>query len=246
MRLVQERSSMTSEIGQQTDLGGFAAVINSRLAAEGRVAKAIAVAWVGGGAAIACCLTGLGLLAAFYGYSYMLSVKPAAEQTARALVGALERTQLKTKVSGTMSLAPNSELKLAPGQTVKLAENSIVKLDPNSSVRVIGDLKVDMPQPSKGQLQLDTRSKNEELPFTSYTVFRSVPYASGRVVTGWNFDLADVLRPKSQYCYYTATVKKGASIDYTLAWNGLPQRPSSLDKVDFDDALANCIWFSGV
>jgi hypothetical protein len=75
-------------IDKNTDIAGLAAVINSRLAAEARVTKAIAFGWLCGGTAIALCLTGLGLAAAFYGYSFMLSVRPAAEQTAKALVDA--------------------------------------------------------------------------------------------------------------------------------------------------------------
>jgi len=75
-----------------------------------------------------------------------------------------------------MSLAPNSEVRLASGQTVRVEEGTTVKLDPSSSVRVVGDLKIDMPQPSKQQLQLETTSASDELPFTNYTIFRSVGY----------------------------------------------------------------------
>jgi hypothetical protein len=145
-------------------------------------------------------------------------------------------------------LSPNAELKLAPGQTVRLAEGSIVKLDPNSSVRVIGGVKVDMPQPSQQQLQLETTSRSDDLPFTNYTIFRTVGYRSGYVVTGWNYDLSDSVRPKAQYCYYEQKVDKGLSVRYTLAVNNSPARPSSSTKLsfDFDGALANCIWVSGI
>jgi hypothetical protein len=233
---------MTSEHPEQIDVGGFAAVINSRLAAEARIAKAMGLVWLGAGGAIACCLSGLGILSALYGYSYMLSIKPAAEKTAKAFVEALERTQIKTNVSGTMSIAPNSEIRLAPGQTVKLEEGAIVKLDPNSSVRVTI---IDVPQPSNQQLGLGTKANTDELPFTSYTIFRHVPYASGGVVTGWHYDLADRTRPKFQHCYYTLAVDKGLAAKYTIAFDGVPQRSSALDKVDFEGALANCTWFSG-
>src|SRR5262245_51955353 len=111
---------------ENINAGGLAAVINSRLAAEARVAKAIAFGWLCGGTSIALCLTGLGVAAAFYGYSFMLSVKPAAEQTAKALVEAFERAELKTKVSGVMSLSP-TELRLAGGRTIKLDEGATVK-----------------------------------------------------------------------------------------------------------------------
>jgi len=230
------------------DVGGFAAVINSRLGAEARIARAIAFGWLAGGVAIASCLTGLGVAAALYGYSYVVSVKPAAEQVAKALVEALERTQLKTIVSGTMSLAPNSEVRLASGQTVRVEEGTTVKLDPSSSVRVVGDLKIDMPQPSKQQLQVETTSASDELPFTNYTIFRSVGYDSGTVVTGWNYDLTDPLRPKLQYCYYEQNVNRELSVRYSIAINNAPLPPSPLvkPKFNFDGAVTNCIWFSGV
>jgi hypothetical protein len=228
---------------EHVDVGGFAAVIHSRLAAEGRIARAIAFAWLSAGTAIACGLSASGVVSALYGYSYMISVKSAAEEAAKALVEALERSQLRTVVSGTMSLAPTTELKLAAGQTVKLEEGAMVKLAPNSSVRVTGDLKVDMPQPSNGQLQLDTRGKSNDLPFTSYTIFKSVPYASGEVATGWAYELADRERPKGQYCYYATRSVDKRSTKYMIAFNGIPLKSSPLDKPIFDGALANCMWF---
>jgi hypothetical protein len=118
-------------------------------------------------------MIGIGFAFAFLGYSYMLSVKPAAEQIAQALVKAFEQSELKAAVSGTMSLNPNSEVKLAAGQTVTLKEGAVVKLDPNSSIRVVGDLKYDVPQPSKQQLQEDATIGDHELPFTSYVIFKS-------------------------------------------------------------------------
>lgn len=233
----------------KVDVGGFAAVINSRLGAEARVAKAISFGWFGGGLAIAACLSAMGIAVAFFGYSYMLSVKPAAEEVAKALVDAIQRSELKTSVTGTVALAPDSEIALAPGQVVKLNEGATVKLDPDSTIRVVGDLKIDVPQPSKQQLQLDTMSKGgEELPFTNYTIFTDVKFGTGEVVTGWNYDLSDTLRPKTQYCYYSESLDKGLTARYTLALNDTPQRPSPLAKVsfNFDGAVANCIWFSGL
>lgn len=231
----------------ENNIGGFTAVINSRLAAEARIARAVAFSWLCGGAAIAACMIGAGFSFAFFGYSHMLSVKPAAEQTAQALVKALEQAELKATVSGNMALNPTTELKLAAGQTVKLAEGGIVKLDPNSSVRVVGDLKYDVPQPSKQQLQETTTSGGHELPFTSYTIFKATNYGAGDVVTGWAFDLSDPIRPKYQYCYYLQSVSKGRAYKYTVAVDNAPRRPSPLTKLsfNFDGAVSNCIWFSG-
>jgi hypothetical protein len=232
-----------------SDIGGFAAVVNSRLGAEASIARAISFGWFCGGLAIALCLAALGCASAFYGFSHMLSVKPAAEEVAKALVDAIQRAELKTTVTGTMSLAPNSEVVLAPGQIVKLDERATVKLDPSSTIRVVGDLKIDIPQPSKQQLQFDTMSsKGDELPFTNYTIFTDVKFGSGEVVTGWNYYLSDTFRPKQQYCYYGESLDKGLNARYTLAFNGTPQRPSPLAKLsfNFDGAVANCIWFSGL
>jgi hypothetical protein len=230
-----------------TEIGGFAAILNARVAHEGRIARAKAFGWTCGGLAIACSLVATGVALALWGYGHMQSVRPIAEDVAKALVNSIERSELKTAVSGTMKLAANSEVKLAKGQTVRLEEGAIVKLDPQSTVRVVGELKVDVPQPSRQQLQLDS-TNGDELPFTNYTLFRSVNFGQGEVVTGWAFDLSDTTRPKIQYCYYSQSLEKGLSAKYTIAINGTPQPPSKLSKVTFDYnvAVSNCIWFSGI
>jgi hypothetical protein len=147
-----------------------------------------------------------------------------------------------------MTLSPDSEITLARGQTVRLEEGATVKLDSASSVRIVGDLKVDVPQPSKQQLQLDATTTSNELPtFTRYTVFNTATFGSGTVVTGWNFDLADPTRPTLQRCYYEQVMDKGIAATQTIAIDGSARRPSALNKLtfDFDGAVANCIWFSG-
>jgi hypothetical protein len=106
---------------------------------------------------------------ALHGYSTTLSARPAVEEMAAALSEAIANSELRATVSGRMTLAP-TELKLAQQQTIKLEEGATVKLDPNSSVRVVGDLKVDMPQPSKRQLQEEARPEvmSCPLPATRY------------------------------------------------------------------------------
>lgn len=236
----------TSE--ERDSLGGFAAIINSRLAAESRIARAIGFAWMCGGWAIASCLVGAGIALAFLGYSYMISVMPAAELAAKAIGEAFKRAELKTIVAGSMNLSPDSELSIAGGQTIRLQEGAIAKLDPSSSVHIIGDLKVNVPQPSKQQLQLDATTGNKELAFTRYTIFNAASFGSGTVTTGWSFDLSDTSRPTYQRCYYEQVLDKGIAATQTIAIDGSPRRPSALTKLsfDFDGAVANCIWFSGL
>ena len=232
--------------GNDINLGGLATTLNSRLGAQTRVANAVGFAWLCGGLAILLSLSGLGIASALFGYSYLLSAKPAAEKIASALTKALKQAELKTTVSGKMSLV-STPIKLATGQTIKLEEGATVMLDPNSSVRVIGDFNVNLPQPSKRQLQVDVTSVSEELPFTTYTIFKDVKLGSGIVVTGWDFDLKDTTRPRSQYCYYREELAKGLRTKYMLAVNNSPRRPQTLQKLsfDFDTALSNCAWFSG-
>jgi hypothetical protein len=238
---------MVRDRNAERDVPGFAAIINSHLIAEARVAKAKSFAWVCAGATIAIALAGLGVCIAFIGYSQLDNLTPAANLISRSIADALQRTELTSVVSGTMSLNPSSEIKLAAGQIVRLGEGAPVRLDPNSSVRIIGNMRLDIPQPSKQQLQIDATSQSEQLPFTEYTVFRDVNYVRGHVVTGWNYELTDPVRPKSQICYYEESPEHGVSARYTLSVNNYPQRPSALTKVsfDFEGALANCIWFSG-
>jgi hypothetical protein len=145
-----------------------------------------------------------------------------------------------------MTLAPKSELRIADGQMVRLDEGTTVKLDPNSSVRVVGDLRIDMPQPTKEQLQLGAKDKNNELPFTSYTIFKSVIFSSGKVVTGWKFDLSES-KPHFQYCYYSQSIDSGVSSSQTIGVNGTPLRPPPSAKLSFgfDAATTYCAWFSG-
>jgi hypothetical protein len=237
---------MKFEDGNES-LETFAATLNSRLAAESRIRKALAFGWLCGGCAIAVCLISAGFAGASLGYSYMISINASAEIAARALSDAFQKSQIRTLVTGTMALA-NAEVSLAKDQSVKLADGSSVKLDPSSSVRVTGDFKTDVPQPSKRQLQLDATTNGKDLPFTRYTVFKSAPFGAGVVVTGWNFELSDTSKPLLQRCYYEQILDKGIAATQTIAIDGAARRPSALTKLsfDFDGALGNCIWFSGL
>lgn len=229
------------------DLVSFARLLNSRISAESRVRTAVAFGWLCAGIAIAACLVSIGLTFAMLGYSYLTSIQPSAEIAAKALSDALSRANIKTAVTGTMELA-NSEITLSAGQSIRLAEPSVVRLDPNSSIRVATELRNEVPQPTKRQLQLDATASSKETPFTRYTVFKSTGFNSGVVVTGWSFELTDTSRPQSQRCYYEQTLDKGLAATQTIAIDGVARRPSALTKLsfDFDGALGNCIWFSGL
>jgi hypothetical protein len=127
-----------------------------------------------------------------------------------------------------------------------MEEGATVRLDPASSIRVIGDLKIDIPRPSQQQLQLETTSKSNDVPFTSYTIFKSVGFQTGTVETGWDFELANPTQPRLQYCKFIQPVGKGTSTSFILAVNAASRRSTSTKvPFNFDQAVANCIWFSG-
>jgi uncharacterized membrane protein YraQ (UPF0718 family) len=111
---------VTTHLNDQTDVSGLAAMINSRLAADARISRATAFLWFCAGTAIALTLAGFGAALALLRYSRTITVAPAAELVARALVNALEHTKLTTSVTGNVSLAKGSELKLASNQNVSL------------------------------------------------------------------------------------------------------------------------------
>src|ERR1700722_5715506 len=106
---------------QSVDIDQFAATINSRLAADARIAAAVAFGWRCAGYAVAMRLAASGVLLAFWGYSFMISAKPSADAIAKSIAEAFQRAELRTSVSGLLELKPNSEVALAPGQFVQLS-----------------------------------------------------------------------------------------------------------------------------
>ena len=135
---------------------------------------------------------------------------------------------------------------MASGQSIKIDQSSsTLRLDPNATVRVVGNLQVEVPQPSKEQLQPDATSQSDDLPITDYTIFRNSTYGTGQVVSGWTYSLSDTIRPKFQYCYYTQDIERGISTRLALAINGVVLPPLNKATFDLSAAAANCNWFSG-
>lgn len=235
-----------NDVSESFDFAGFSSSLNARIGAEARVARAKAFGLNAAGLGLCTALWGVGIGFAFFGYSKTTSSEAAANKIASAVTEGISRAQVKTIVGGTMTLAPTAELRVADGQTISLDPSTTVRLDPDTTIKVVGDFKVDVPQPSKEQLQVDATSSSKELPSTRYTVFRFVRFGSGSVVTAWNFELTDTATPNFQRCYYEETLSGGVSAIQNIAFNGLPKPPNALNKLsfDFDGAVANCIWFA--
>lgn len=197
--------------------------VNGRLRAEARISNARAFLFraIGLGAFLG--LAGAGLGAAFYGYATMNEVGNASDTLAKALTQALETTTLKT--SGEVRLADNT-LKIEGGLPVPASKG-------------LPDVSSLTGNQGKSEAPANAAVR------TSFTVFKTVPFLDGTIVTGWNFK-GDEQKPEQQYCYLTRPQTFGdgtTSQQITVAMDGkvLPQPAKS--EINFATIARSCIWF---
>ena len=103
----------------------LAQAVNSRIMADAVMLNAKSTVWRLIGIGVMCSLIGLGVEAAFFGYSYIHDPRTSAQKMAQAFAEALEKTTL------------TGEVKLDPQAAVKLNTNGAqVQVDPTSTVRL--------------------------------------------------------------------------------------------------------------
>jgi hypothetical protein len=197
--------------------------VNGRLRAEARISNARAFLFRAIGLGVFMGLAGAGLGAAFYGYATMNEVGNASDKLAKALTQALETTTLKT--SGEVRLT-DTTLKLEGGAPAPRGRPDVSSLTGNQG-------KTEAPASAAAAVR------------TSFTVFKTVPYLDGSIVTGWNFK-GDEQKPEKQYCYVTRpqTFGDGATSNQTtVAIDGelLPQPARS--EINFAVIARSCVWF---
>lgn len=195
--------------------------VNGRLRAEARIVAARAFLFRALGFGSFAALAGIGAGAAFYGYASMHEVQGAADKLAAALITALSDVTLKTK--GEVTLTDNT-LRLEGGVPKGGGRPDVAALTTNQG---------------KSEAPATTAIR------TSFTVFKTVPYLDGSIVTGWNFK-GDEAKPEKQYCYVTRPQSFGdgtTSNQTTVAIDGqvLPQPARS--EVNFAVIARNCVWF---
>jgi hypothetical protein len=195
--------------------------VNGRLRAEARISNARAFLFraIGLGAFLG--LAGAGLGAAFYGYATMNEVRGASDKLAQALTQALETATLKT--TGEVRLTDNT-LKIEGAVPAAKGRPDVSSLTGNQG-------KTEAPAAAAVR--------------TSFTVFKTVPFLDGSIVTGWNFK-GDEQKPEKQYCYVTRpqTFGDGATSNQTtVAIDGeiLPQPARS--EINFAVIARSCVWF---
>jgi hypothetical protein len=105
----------------------LAQAVNSRITADAVMLGAKSTLWRLTGVGAMCALIGLGIGAAFFGYSYVHDPRTSVDKMAGAFIEALEKSTLKM----------TGEVKLDTDATVKLDPNGAqVKVDPTSTVRL--------------------------------------------------------------------------------------------------------------
>ncbi|GLS46895.1 hypothetical protein [Methylobacterium brachythecii] len=190
--------------------------VNGRLRAESRIifAKAFLYRALGAGAFIL--LAGAGIGAASYGYAYMNQFDSAAEKIASAMQTALSDVTLKTK--GEVTLTDN---------VLKL-EQPVVASKP--------DIASVVAKQAKGE-------DGNAAVRTTFTVFKTVPYLDGNIVSGWTFK-GDEKTPEGQYCYFTHPQKFGSDVmvQVNIAVNK-QIAPQTSSEMNLQQLAKSCIWF---
>ena len=130
----------------------------------------------------------------------------------------------------------------------------VVKQEKPFTVEQPGPLKIEPPQvavkvghpspsPTSG-IGGDGRTSTGDVIKREVTVFSSVKYGAGSVVTGWNYRNGSGGVPFSQYCYYIIGNVDRSSTRIDIASNGvrLPQTSTSLVP-NPEEAFEKCQWW---
>jgi hypothetical protein len=202
---------------------GLASAVNYRIRADGSMIAAKSILWRLAGVGALCLMAGCGIGAALFGYSYVTDSRTSAEKMAAAFAAALDHANLGS---------------------VRLDPNATVKIDPSAVVRVVGDV----PRPSERQLsgEASAAASNAKV-VTNYTIFKQVPYADGKVDTGWTFSSSNQDMPDSQYCHYVGKTADGVTWQVVQlavkAGQFLPASQNNNLNIDTALAFQQCIWF---
>ena len=180
--------------------------------------------------------------AGFYGYSFVTRNSSNVNILSAAFVKAMSDVQLRGIASGSVKLKP-SEIRLASGQTVSFDADSRLRLDPNAKVIANGEIKIQSPTISLPQ-GASPRSVSRP-PITNFTIFKSVPFDKGNVLTGWNFLTSAQKLPSRQYCYYTEQGENSdVSVRLDIATDGSLGDSKTFPKTfDVSAASSKCVWF---
>ena len=221
----------------------LAEALSNRMSAElsvvsGRVAfwRAVGIGLLGFGVGTA---IGIG----FYGYSFVTRTSGQLESFSSALQKVLTTVELRGTAEGKIEVT-SPELILAKGATVSFDGSSRLSLDPAAKVLADGEIRVQSPAISAPRTPTP-RNAAQTKTIANFTVFKSVPFDEGSVLTGWVFLTSAQESPTQQYCYYsTKGENSDLSIRIELATDSVAEANKVVPKAfDTATALAKCVWF---
>jgi hypothetical protein len=181
--------------------------------------------------------------AACFGYSFVTRNSSNAASLSDAIVKAMSKVQLRGTAVGTVQIQPR-EIKLASGQTVLFDPESRLLLDPGAKIRADGEIKIQTPAISTPQ-SAPTRAASRTPTITNFTVFKTVPFQKGVVLTGWMFLTSAQKSPTSQYCYYSEKDDDSdVSFRVDIAADEILSDTKTVPKAfDLVSASSKCVWF---
>jgi hypothetical protein len=178
-----------------------------------------------------------------YGYATIASNVTTSEKLAAEISKAMSQAEFRVTASGVVDIEPR-QLQLASNQTVAIDPTSRIQIDPASRIPADGELKVQLPALPASQPSIQ-RASSRIPTITNFTIFKSVPYLKGDVMTGWIFLTSAQKEPTRQYCYYT---EGGEASDVSLRINiATDEKMENLKaSAAFDQAAAfsKCVWFA--
>jgi hypothetical protein len=189
---------------------------------------------------------GLGIAAGigFYGYSFITRNADNMNILSSTFSKALADAELRGTAEGTVQIEPR-EIALVNGQTIALEPTSRVLLDPAAKVLVEGDVRIQTPPMISVPQASATRLTGGVPTITDFTVFKSIPFEKGSVVTGWSFLTSVQKSPTREFCHYAVnTETPGVDVRLHLGGNGKPEIPATPPtNFDISGAFERCVWF---
>ena len=185
-------------------------------------------------------LLGIGTGLAFYGYSRVSGASTNLETITSAITRSLQSTKLNVVSTGQVALT-NAQVAVKDGQSVSLEPGAKVAVLQKEPFKVEGSVKVEAAAPGQGSTASSQNAQAKIL--TNFTVFKSVPFGEGVVVTGWNFFTSEQAEPSLQYCYYTKKLSDDTSGSIFIATDRVPLQQTTIRHFDAQSALDKCVWF---
>lgn len=111
-------------------------------------------------------------------------------------------------------------------------------------LQVAGEITANMPRPTGAQMAPTSRPASNAKAVTNYTIFKTVDFPPGQVVTGWRFDDSTQETPSHQYCYYNRTIEENADAAIYIGYDGNFKQPRHVPNgVNITTAFQNCVWY---